>query len=194
MENVLVLASGGIDSSVCLHYYLEKGYKVSALFVDYGQSAKEKECEAVKRIARSYKVPLKTTTLGRLGWNRNGGEYFARNLTLISIGLNQFGYGSGLLSTGIHFDAPYKDCSERFLELVDQMSSFLSEGRIRVDFPLGKLDKGLILEYAVANNVPLRFTYSCERNLKHYCGRCLSCQELITASERLNVPFPPSRI
>jgi len=35
-RKVLVLASGGIDSTACLFYYKELGHEIEALFVDYG--------------------------------------------------------------------------------------------------------------------------------------------------------------
>lgn len=36
---VLVLLSGGIDSTACLDFYLQLGRPSCALFVDYGQPA-----------------------------------------------------------------------------------------------------------------------------------------------------------
>lgn len=38
-RRVIVLASGGVDSTACLFYYREAGHDVEALFIDYGHPA-----------------------------------------------------------------------------------------------------------------------------------------------------------
>ena len=45
-SHVLVLLSGGIDSSACVPYYLSQGVIVSGLFVEYGPAAAELERKA----------------------------------------------------------------------------------------------------------------------------------------------------
>ena len=35
--NVIVLLSGGIDSTACVNYYLSQKLKLLGLFIDYGQ-------------------------------------------------------------------------------------------------------------------------------------------------------------
>ena len=57
-KHVLVLLSGGIDSSACLVFYLTQGFSVSALFVDYGQVSKGREESAASAMCAHYGVPL----------------------------------------------------------------------------------------------------------------------------------------
>ena len=54
----IVLLSGGIDSMACIHFYLNQGYCIEALFCDYGQPASVREMESAKTISKYYKMPL----------------------------------------------------------------------------------------------------------------------------------------
>jgi 7-cyano-7-deazaguanine synthase in queuosine biosynthesis len=49
---VLVLLSSGIDSAACLDFYIKEKRDVSAIFVDYGQKAKEQESISSKKNRR----------------------------------------------------------------------------------------------------------------------------------------------
>ena len=53
-KNVLVLLSGGIDST-CIHYYQNLGYNVKGLFIDYGQPAANQE-NIIKKISDILKI------------------------------------------------------------------------------------------------------------------------------------------
>ena len=56
---VLVLFSGGLDSTACVHFYLTQGFKVRTLFVSYGQLSAEPEASAAAALSRHYRVPLR---------------------------------------------------------------------------------------------------------------------------------------
>jgi 7-cyano-7-deazaguanine synthase len=62
LKKVLVLLSGGVDSSTALAKALADGFEVITLSVSYGQKH-IKELEAAKKIAAYYKIPLKTIDL-----------------------------------------------------------------------------------------------------------------------------------
>ena len=53
-----VLLSGGIDSTACVAFYLQQGFQVRGLFVDYGQAANAHEASAVDAVAHHYAIPL----------------------------------------------------------------------------------------------------------------------------------------
>lgn len=50
--DVIVLLSGGIDSSSCINYYLSQELKPIGLFIDYGQAVAKRELSSAKQIAR----------------------------------------------------------------------------------------------------------------------------------------------
>jgi hypothetical protein len=56
---VLVLLSGGVDSSCCIAFYRGMGYDVRGVFVDYGQPVNQKE-------EQSMPVPLTKIVDGRV--------------------------------------------------------------------------------------------------------------------------------
>jgi 7-cyano-7-deazaguanine synthase len=62
VRKVLVLLSGGVDSSTALAKAIADGCEVIALSVSYGQKH-IKELEAAEKIADYYKIPLKTIDL-----------------------------------------------------------------------------------------------------------------------------------
>ncbi len=56
---ITVLASGGLDSTTCLSYYLAESYTVHALWIDYGQPAALAEEQAIEQIASITNSPFK---------------------------------------------------------------------------------------------------------------------------------------
>src|ERR1700719_1283211 len=49
MPDAICLASGGLDSTLCLHLLKQEGLQVIPLFIDYGQLNSEREFGALKR-------------------------------------------------------------------------------------------------------------------------------------------------
>ncbi len=63
-DRILVLLSGGLDSSVLLRYcQLERKQQTSALFLDWGQSAALREREAAEWVAKESGVQLLTVSI-----------------------------------------------------------------------------------------------------------------------------------
>ena len=183
---VTVLASGGIDSTACLHYYLSAGYDVHALWVDYGQPATSAESAAVGRIAEHYSLPLKKVRIAGLDWPNLPGQLFefrGRNLTLVSLALNTAAGGNGLIALGIHQGTAFADCSEDFVYRTDGLVASLSEGRFRLDCPFVRWSKLEVAHYAVSTGVPLDLTYSCERGSLPPCKECVKCRDVAQISK-----------
>ena len=55
---LLVLLSGGLDSTAVLHFYKSLGRPVMAMFVEYGQAAAEQERRASRAICEHFSVLL----------------------------------------------------------------------------------------------------------------------------------------
>ena len=109
MRNVLVLSSGGIDSTACLSYYLSNGYSPYALWVDYGQVSKVPELKAVKAVTAHFSVPLKFIKVQgfQVILTKSGDEFRGRNLLLASIGVCSFPFSHGLIAMGVHTGTNY---------------------------------------------------------------------------------------
>lgn len=187
IKKVLILVSGGIDSTACIHYYKSRGFLVETLFVDFGQLSLRQERTAVKRITSYYKVK---TNIVQVKSNRNfkGGEISFRNIFLISaalLGLKNF---RGLVSLGIHSGTDYADCSPSFVRVTNSILDIYANGTVILETPFLTFSKSEIIEYCISNEIPLHLTYSCELGLNQPCGKCLSCKGLkrIYDSKNLN--------
>ncbi len=173
---VLVLLSGGIDSAACLDFYIREKQDVFAIFVNYGQKAKEQESISSKRIADHYNIPL--INLGIVSSHHfSEGEIMGRNASLLMLALMYKPIEYGIIAIGIHSGTPYYDCSEAFLNEVGRLSENYSGGKIKFEAPFVKWDKRMILKYCRENDVPLNLTYSCEAGTNPPCGKCSSCRD-----------------
>ena len=179
MRNVLVLSSGGIDSTACLSYYLLNGYSPCAMWVDYGQAAKVPELNAVQTITAYFDVPLKIVKVQGLQWffAQSSDELRGRNLLLGSIGVCSFPFSHGLIAMGIHEGTNYRDCSIEFQKEVDTLVRTVSAGRLAMDFPFGELTKVDVAAFCKKADVPVNLTYSCLRGIVPACGHCVACQD-----------------
>ena len=149
MKNVLVLASGGIDSTACLTHYIANGYSPRAMWVDYGQPAKVSELKAVKAVTAHFRIPLKIAKIEDLEWflAKSGDEFRGRNLLLSSIGACSFPFSHGLIAMGLHHGTSYRDSSIEFQTKIDDLVRTISNDCLAMDFPFGKLMKTNIASF-----------------------------------------------
>lgn len=184
---VTVLASGGMDSTACLAYYLARGDDVRALWVDYGQPAAAAEAAAAVQIAAHYSIPLRKLRVEGIQWRATTGEpreYPARNLTLAALALNAQ-VEPALIALGIHAGSPFEDCTESFVAQLDDLVSLLSRGRVRIDCPFIQRSKLDIARWGWTAGVPCHLTYSCERGTTPPCEECLKCREAAEVARAL---------
>ena len=174
---VLVLASGGIDSTACLSFFLGRGSRVNALFLDYGQPAVSQEEQAVTAICAHYDVPLAKVTCSGLG-EIAGGLVVGRNAFLLYAALMAIGVRPGMVGIGIHHGTTYPDCTEQFLHIMQSSFDLYTDGRVIINAPFLDWSKPMIWDYCKTTNVPLHLTYSCELGREQPCGECLSCRDL----------------
>jgi len=173
---VYVLLSGGIDSTACVHFYWDQGYRVKPLHVQYGQGARVSELRSASAVSKFYGLELLRVDLSRMKPSASG-EIPGRNALLLSVGLMNMGARTGLLALGIHAGTRYFDCQPTFVGLWERLLDGYTDGRIRVSAPFADWDKADIWQYCQQNNVPVDLTWSCETNSKKPCGRCLSCKD-----------------
>jgi 7-cyano-7-deazaguanine synthase len=173
-SEVIVLMSGGIDSTAVIHYYIHNQFAVRGLFVDYGQAVAMRESDCAENIARFFKIKL---DLVKAIFNKKflNREIRGRNAFLIFTALMNYQGFKGLLSLGVHSGTSYYDCSNAFVNDISRIVSDYTNGIVSLDVPFIKWDKKMIFDYFVTNNLPLELTFSCERQASKPCGRCRSC-------------------
>lgn len=173
-KKVIILLSGGVDSTACIHYYLKTGFCPTALFIDYGQAAKEKEYESAKKVAHSYNIEFDYIKV-EMGQKFKQGEISGRNAFFIIVAMMKYINFSGFISLGIHSGVPYYDCLPRFITDIKNLLDGYTDGKIRIDAPFLNWNKPMIYKYCKENKIPLELTYSCESGTTPPCGKCRSC-------------------
>jgi len=175
-RDVIVLLSGGIDSSTCVAFYRRGRFHVMTLFIDYGQPAAEIERRSARAISRHYDVALHEVSVRGLQ-RRDVGYVPGRNAFLVCTALASAQSTSGLIALGIHAGTAYPDCSRAFVDACQTVADVYANGTIQVAAPFLEWSKSEIFAHAKKVGVPIDRTYSCEAGARKPCGKCLSCQD-----------------
>jgi 7-cyano-7-deazaguanine synthase len=174
---VVILTSGGIDSTACINFYKKLDFDIDSVFIDYGQKAKIQEYKAAKLIADFYNVNLRIIKL-KSDKKMKTGEILGRNAFLIFTALLNFERNKGIISLGLHDGTPYYDCSKLFFEQAQIIISSYSQGMIQLNCPFLNFNKKEIYDYCLLEKAPLELCYSCESGNKKPCGKCSTCKDL----------------
>jgi 7-cyano-7-deazaguanine synthase len=172
----LVLLSGGVDSTACIHFLKSHHFKVSAFHISYGQPASSIEKERSEEIARYFKVPLKTCQV-HAATHLADGEIQGRNAFLIFNALALTEQTHGIIAIGIHSGTNYYDCSAPFFKKISTLVAESTDGRVSLLAPFLEWTKADIFKYSQQQKLPINLTYSCERGTTPPCGTCLSCKD-----------------
>lgn len=173
-KNVMVLASGGIDSTACIYYYLSLDFKVKAFFVNYGQKSLNMEYKSVQKVVSHYGIELGSMSC-KFQNNFSSGELIGRNGFLILAAIMANPCFKGLISLGIHSGTPYYDCTPAFVSDINKVVESYTNGQVMLDAPFLSWEKSMIYAYCKNEGVPVNLTYSCENGETKPCGKCLSC-------------------
>lgn len=193
---VVVLASGGIDSTLMMHLFQKEGHEVFPLYVDYGQLAEGKEWESLTKVCHHMSLKpfrMDIPGFGKLpsGLTNPSLDIYkdaflpTRNLTFVTLGaayaytLNADAVAIGLLRGPI-----FPDQSKEFIERAEISINTALGKKIRILAPLIDLDKRDIIILAEKHNLP-KVTYYCHAGKDEPCGICISCKERIAAESAL---------
>jgi len=178
VADALVLLSGGIDSSATLDLCIKTFSRATAVFVDYGQPAANREHQAATKIAVHYSAKLTVVTCAGVAIPESG-EIRGRNALLLGIALVSVASLPSVVAIGIHGGTPYTDCSEDFIRGIKDLYEVQTQGGVELFAPFLNWSKRDIWAYACREAIPLEMTYSCERGGVQPCGRCRSCADLV---------------
>ncbi len=208
-KTVIILASGGLDSSTVAGIARSSEAKIYGLSFDYGQRH-NKELEAAKKIANHFKFQdLKIVKVDLSLW---GGSSLTdkkkliptqgidkniipntyvpgRNTIFISVALSYAeAINADLIGLGVNaLDySGYPDCRPDYIQQFQKLANLSSRrGRenkpIKLWTPLINLYKEEIIEMAFENNVPIEETWSCYVGGSKPCEKCDSCRIRIKA-------------
>lgn len=181
IPEVLLLASGGIDSTALLDFYLKRKSNIECIHFQYEQPSAKSEEEAFHKIIEYYRVRGEIIRL-KFNMARRKDEVSCRNALFVLIA-SSLGISPVRIALGIHFDSPYYDCTKSFINDCQKILDGYYSGTIRVEDPFIDFTKKDILNYCKSNDVPVNLTYSCLRKNDPPCGMCPACFDRVKYNE-----------
>jgi len=195
---IVVLASGGVDSSVMMLLLKKENHELFPLFIDYGQLSKEKEWMACQNICRYLGLEPHRMDISGFGESIPSGitnnkfdiekDAFlpTRNLLFLTLGA-AYGYAksANVIAIGLLSNPIFPDQTVEFVQAAQRSISISLGVNIRILAPLISLDKLDTLRLARKYGLPLDLSYSCHSGNEEPCGRCISCKEHMAAEKYL---------
>ncbi|HHL40913.1 MAG TPA: 7-cyano-7-deazaguanine synthase QueC [Deltaproteobacteria bacterium] len=200
--DAVVLASGGLDSTVALAVAVrEHGRRVAAIHAGYGHRTQARELEAFGAVADHYGIERRLVV--SLDYLRSiGGSALTdraievpegelhregvpvtyvpfRNGHLLAVAVSWaevLGAGSVYIGAVEEDSSGYPDCREEFFRAFERAAALgTAAGAARIVTPLIHLRKSEIVKLGAELGAPLELTWSCYRSSGPACGRCDSC-------------------
>ena len=201
---VLVILSGGMDSTVCATLAVRDfdAKEVAALHIDYGQRTEKRERQAFQqicdRLGIATRLDVHTSFFHRIGGSALTDEHIAvpdapeiigteipvtyvpfRNAHFLAAAVS---WAEVLGAEKIYIGAVqqdssgYPDCRPEFYAAYNQaVRTGTREGRIRIETPLLALRKADIVRLGLELGAPFDLTWSCYSREDRACGVCDSC-------------------
>lgn len=220
MQKIVVLISGGMDSTTLLHHCRRMyGYNVEihALSVFYGQRH-HKEMACARSQAERANAILKRIDLSVLRealWmdsvlvggadvpnsddvpeaDRNQPPTYvpARNCILLSVAV---GYAEAVGADRVYYGAHmqdeygYWDCTPEYVRKFNELLSLNRKHTIQIICPFENKTKSDIVLMANQLGVDLGDTWTCYKGLGKPCGHCATCTERLGAFARAGLVDP----
>ena len=206
-NKAVVLLSGGLDSTVLLHYIVKKAKKyVVPLIIDYSQRHSRETAYAVQ-----HSLAL------NLNWRKIDAKFLGnitscasvltntdaavphikdvvglaqpptyvpmRNLMFLSIAA---ALAESICADTIYYGAAeidthsgHWDCSEDFLDKINGILNLNREHKIKIEAPFITFSKEQIIKLGYELNVDFTQTHTCYNGQEIACGTCSSCSSRI---------------
>ncbi len=196
---VVVLCSGGLDSTLMTIVLRSEGDQVLPLHINFGQLCEGMEASTCLATAKRLGLPtpeiidvsgLRTipSSLTQSNLRIVDDAFFpTRNLMFLVIGA-AYGFGKRAegVAIGLLANPMFPDQRPEFVRSA-QSAIEASLGReMKVLAPFIKLDKRDVIRLARDLNLSLDAVYSCHRGAVPTCGECISCIERRMALESLS--------
>ena len=212
-EHLVVLLSGGLDSSLVIGWYInERGYKpinIHPLFVNYDQAWFLDEREAALEVCRYYNTsPLRSVdrylgvggSIREYDVNRRLKGYIPlRNIHLFNLAadyvieLQLAGLDCPCFASGSRFSA-YPDTTQEFFDRYNFMLDVSVWERLSAENPFAWWGTKRIYGYAKKIKFPLDISSSCQDKQAGFsqegrvaCGKCNKCRERATHGYTLDL-------
>ena len=200
----VLLASGGMDSTVLAYDLANQGQNIVLLFLDYGQHCAKTELETLKRIVPpQFENNTRIIKIGDIYKESNSRMIVEanlwvdnvvaddlylpyRNLLFLSIA-SAYAQSIGAKNVYSAFinsnHAKEIDCSMEFFTKLENLLQ--SYGSVKINMPYRELSKREVARLGLRLGAPVAATYSCQVNAENPCGVCPNCVDKIDAINSL---------
>lgn len=197
---VLLLCSGGLDSTTVAYWLVERRIEIVPIFFDYGQHCVEKEWDTLRRVlpADGVRAPERIDISGIFRgspsrliaepdlWTEHVDDadlYVPYRTMLLFAAGAACAQTRGLETVYSGFinsnHAKEIDCSAAFLNGLDGLAAGV--GAVRFAIPFRDWSKTQVIKEAMRLAVPVGATYSCQLLSDTPCGACPNCVERLNA-------------
>lgn len=198
---IVVIYSGGLDSTVLLYELRHQGHDLRALSIDYGQRHRRELASAAAicanlgiehRVAdlRSITPLLAGSSLTSPEMTVPEGHYAEenmkatvvpnRNMIMLSVAA---GWAISLKADGVGYAAHsgdhaiYPDCRSEFADAVDKAIQLADWHSVKLMRPFVGMSKADVAKRGAQLGVPFAQTWSCYKGGTTHCGVCGTCVE-----------------
>jgi len=203
-NKVILLASGGLDSTTMAYWLLDKGIDFIPLFIKYGQHCVDTELETLKNvlpkthinkieiidISSVYKYSsskfINEINLWEDAITADDLYIPYRNILILTLAasfaqsLNIKEVYSAFINSN---HAKEIDCSKEFFS---RMGMMLGEyGAIKIKMPFLEMTKFEVAQIGIKVKAPIGKTFSCQASSEIPCGACPNCVDRLEALNNL---------
>lgn len=212
MKKVILLASGGLDSTTVAYSLVAQGVDVFPIFFDYGQHCVEMEwnranevlpaemrcperCDVSDLFRGSSSRLIKAANL----WTEEVADddlYVPYRTMLFYAAAAARAQTLGILEVYTGFinsnHAKEIDCTTEFMNKLDGLVA--NVGPVRFHSPFRYSSKTEVAQAAIRLGVPIGRTYSCQAASDFPCGACPNCVERIRALEEAGLAYRKAKV
>ena len=213
-KRIVLLLSGGLDSTTLLFHLRKQGHDVRCLSFHYGQRH-SRETNIAEQLCSDLNIRHNRIELATLGHLLKGssltdtsvpvpeGEYNEhnmrktvvpnRNMVMIAIAAAvAIAEGRDTVSYAAHGGdhTLYPDTRPEYIEALTHLLHLCDWKKVELYTPFNKLTKRDIVTIGAQLGVPFEITWSCYKGLVAHCGDCTACTERKQAFVEAGVPDP----
>lgn len=203
-KTAVLMASGGLDSTVLAFWLMRKRINFVPLFIDYGQHGRKTELETLKKVLPAQflnkinviRLPkiydgstsrlIKEPNLWRDQIEDADLHLPHRNLLLIATGI-AFAESRGMHEVYAAFIETHRatgpDCCDGFFKLLVELLS--KTGSVKFKIPFKRFSKAQVAKIGITLKAPIDQTFSCLAAARIPCGACPNCVDRLKAIESL---------
>ena len=206
MYDGVLLASGGMDSTVLAYDLAQRGKNIILLFLDYGQHCMKKELETLKNvIPEIYKNNIRIVRIGDVYKESNSRMIVEANLWIDNVEADDLylpyrnllflsiasAYAQSIKTNNVYSafinsnHASEIDCSMEFFTKLEILLDIYNS--VKINMPYREMSKTEVARLGIRLNVPIASTYSCQVNSENPCGACPNCVDRIEAMNAIIV-------